>query len=116
MVREEVKAGRLTWTAKDVASLIQSYPKRKEDDVFERLGEHHQLDADDSACEDSPADEDAQSESMASDSDDGKMSKSRSAVADSDVESVEASANVGNSAGTAVAVDSFALSDAAASC
>ena len=115
MVREEVKAGRLTWTAKDVASLIQSYPRRTQDDVFERLGEHHQLDANDPAWEDSPADEDAQSESMASDSDDGKMSKSRSAVADSDVESVETSADVGNSVGTAVAVDSPALSEAAAS-
>ena len=52
---------------------------------------------------------------MASDSDDGKMGKSRSAVADSDVESVETSADVGNSAGTAVAVDTPAMSEAAAS-
>ena len=43
------------------------------------------------------------------------MGKSRSAVADSDVQGVETPADVGNSAGTAVAVDSPALSEAAAS-
>ena len=109
MVREEVKAGRLRWTFKDVASLIQPYPKQKEDDVLKLLGEHHQLDDDDVAWEDASADEDSQSESMASDSEDGKKGKTRSAVADSDVENVETFAD------NAVAVDRPALSEAAAS-
>ena len=82
---------------------------------MERLGEHHQLNEDEVAWEDASAVADSESESMCSDPEDGKMGKSRSVVADSDVESVEASADVGSSACTAVAaVASPALSEAAA--
>ena len=103
------------WTKKDVTSLIQPYPKRKADHVLEMLGEHRQLDEDDVAWEDASADEDSQSESMASDSEDGKKGKTRSAVADSDVENVETSADNAVAVDTAVAVDRPALSEAAAS-
>ena len=51
---------------------------------------------------------------MGSDPEDGKMGKSRSAVADSDVESVQTSADVSKSACSAGAVASPALSEAAA--
>ena len=68
MVRQEVRAGRLRWTSKDVFSLIQPYPKRKEDAVLERLGELHQLDLNENevAWEDASADADSGCESMAS--------------------------------------------------
>ena len=38
MVRHEARAGRLKWTYDDVKSLIQPYPRRKADSVFENLG------------------------------------------------------------------------------
>ena len=38
MVRREARAGRLKWTYDDVKSLIQPYPRRKADSVFENLG------------------------------------------------------------------------------
>ena len=44
MVRREGRAGRLKWTYDNVKSLIQPYPRRKADSVFEKLGDHHQLD------------------------------------------------------------------------
>ena len=44
MVRREARAGRLKWTYDDVKSLIQPYPRRKADSVFENLGDQHQMD------------------------------------------------------------------------
>ena len=44
IVRHEARAGRLKWTYEDVKKLIQPYPRREDDDVLERVGDHQQLD------------------------------------------------------------------------
>ena len=55
MVRREARAGRLKWTYDDVKSLIQPYPRRKADSVFENLGDQHQLDEGEKPYEDDEA-------------------------------------------------------------
>ena len=55
MVRHEARAGRLKWTYDDVKSLIQPYPRRKADSVFENVGDQHQMDEGEKPYEDDEA-------------------------------------------------------------
>ena len=110
IVRHEARAGRLTWNYEDVKKLIQSYPRRKDDDVLELMGDHNQLEDDEQPYVD---EEDAVA---ASDSDSGMSEWNEPAVAGTHDTETGRTADSGkrDMQSAAVAVSGTPLSAAAA--